>query len=120
MSETLPPLPEPHHRLYTNSQGFVRTHFEYESEKFLADAKAACMWPSGHRLRDSFTTDQMRYYAAEALAQRKPLTHEQISDLIPFTDRQHNNSLFPCWSIVDMVWFARAIERAHGITKDKP
>jgi predicted HAD superfamily Cof-like phosphohydrolase len=64
------------------------------------------MWPSGHRLRDSFTTDQMRSYAAAALAQREPMTHEQISGIY-FKASTH-------------LEFARAIERAHGITKDTP
>lgn len=43
-----------------------------------------------------------------------PLTEEQIGDLIPFTNRQHSG--VNAWGLADMVWFARAIERAHNIT----
>lgn len=43
-----------------------------------------------------------------------PLTDKQIGDLIPFTNRQHSG--VNAWGLADMVWFARAIERAHNIT----
>ena len=40
---------------------------------------------------------------------REPLSEEQILDLFPFAER---GSL---WTSTDMLWLARAIERAHGI-----
>jgi hypothetical protein len=60
-----------------------------------------------------YTADQMRSYAAAALAQREPLTDEQINRLDTQAIHGGADSLYA-------FRFARAIERAHGITKDKP
>jgi len=46
----------------------------------------------------------------EALAEQKPLTEQQILELLP--DAQHG------WTTATYgKWVARAIERAHGITE---
>lgn len=41
---------------------------------------------------------------------QQPLTEREILDLVP--------SAMPIANDFDLLWFARAIERAHGITKD--
>jgi len=52
------------------------------------------------------------WQARAALDKREPLTDAQLLDLIPIIQS--------AWSISDMcLWYARAIERAHGIGSEK-
>lgn len=61
-----------------------------------------------------FSADQMRAYARAALAAQPqaPLPERAILDLVP--------SNMPLSNDFELLWFARAVERAHGIQTKEP
>ena len=134
MSETLPPLPEPHGWIY---DGIPNLLLFNRGPLPQATALACSTAPV-------YSADQMRSYAAAALAatvkdsltvrcprcwetmlipQREPLTDEQIEALAWFLVAEREYEAYTGQEslvVLGHLDFARAIERAHGITKDKP
>ena len=62
---------------------------------------------AGLTLLDAWIAGRAALSSAPA---REPMTEREILDLVP--------TLMPIGSDFELLWFARAIERHHGITKE--
>jgi hypothetical protein len=70
-----------------------------------------------------FNAVQMRHYAAAALAQREPLTDEQMRELVKDCGLDWHRGYAPLFAGDETNRYAVLIEevqRSHGITKEQP
>jgi hypothetical protein len=116
MSETLPPLSEPAAHMYPSDLE------RFQSDETFAHAYSVAVGSPDERSVPLFTLSDMVKYADEraaaALAQREPLTDEQIVCLWEAsTGHKMPNMGSSQWQLLAV---ARAIERSHGITKEQP